>query len=445
MNIFILHRDFRIHDNKGLIALSKEEKEIYLIFILTNEQIKNNKFFNLKSFQAMIFCLKQLNKIIHVNVLKAENELNAIRNLLNQGMIINKIYTNKDFSPYALERSQQLKNLAKEIGFIYREFHDYMLFAPHEIKKDDGSFYQIFTPYWNAIKTNKFNITISKTPKFQAMKLPNCEDIKHLKTNDFNLPLTREKVEVIVTRLSKDYQNQRDKIDLIKNSTSNISIAIKYGIVSIREVHFWAIQRFGYFDNSFSRQLIWRDFFYQATYNAMIEKKWKFGTNWIEKMNDIIWDNNIENFKKWRKGETGIPLIDAGMNELNNHGTMHNRVRMVCGSYLVKNLNIDWRWGEKYFAQKLIDYDPIVNQCSWQWVAGTGFDAQQYIRIFNPYLQQIKYDPNFIYINNFLSRTKNIEEIIDFKKSVQEAKKRYQNLKSNIQIYNIKNNKSQKK
>lgn len=430
MNIFILHRDFRIHDNKGLIALAKEEKEIYLVFILTNEQTNNNKFFNLKSFQAMIFCLKQLSKIVHINVLKAENELSAISNLLNQGIIINKIYTNKDFSPYALQRSHQLKKLSQAIGFIYREFDDYLLFAPHQIKKDDGSFYQIFTPYWNAVKTNKFNIKISSLAKFRAMKLANCEDISEMIADDFGLPLTREKVAIIVTRLTKDYQIRRDKIDLIKNSTSHISTAIKYGVVSIREVHFWAVERFGYFDNSFSRQLMWRDFFYQATYNAMLEKKWKFGTNWIKKMDNIVWDNNIENFKKWTQGETGIALIDAGINELNNYGTMHNRLRMICGSYLVKNLNIDWRWGEKYFAQKLIDYDPIVNQCSWQWVAGTGFDAQQYIRIFNPHLQQKKYDPNFIYINHFLSRTKNIEEIIDFKTSVNEAKKRYQNLNS---------------
>lgn len=429
MNIFIFHRDFRIEDNRGLIALAKEEKEIYLVFILTTDQIENNHLFNSRSFAAMIFCLQQLRKKVHVNFLKAENELQAIKNLIAQGAVINKIYTNKDFSPYALQRSAQLNSFAQENNIIYREFYDYMLFASHEVKKPDDSFYQVFTPYWNQIRFKPYTKQVLTTPRFKAMKLKDNIDINKIKSNDFNLPLTRTKVEIAVTRLSKSYPTRRNDLALYENGTSHISTAIKFGIVSIREVHTWAIQRWGHFDNPFSRQLIWRDFFYQATYNALLEKKWTFSDNWLKKMDSMPWDNNHEKFLKWTQGQTGVPLVDAGMHELNNYGTMHNRVRMICGSYLVKNLNIDWRWGEQYFAQKLIDYDPIVNQCSWQWVAGTGFDAQPFIRIFNPYLQQTKFDPNLIYIHHFLPKPEATSEIVDFKTSYQEAKKRYYNLK----------------
>lgn len=427
MNIFIFHRDFRIEDNRGLIALAKEHKDIYLLFVFTTDQIDNNEYFCQKSFEAMIFCLKELNKKVHINFLNEKNELEAIKKIINNNIKINKVYTNKDFSPYALQRSRAIKKYAEEVGFIYREFYDYMLFAPHQIKKPDGGFYQIFSWYWKAIQTKSIP-EIVVTPKFNALRMPGIIDINKYKSDSFNLPLTKEQVELAITRLPKDYNNLRNEISLIDKGTSQISTAIKYGVVSIRQAHKWAYERFKFFNNSFSRQLLWRDFFYQATYFGQLQNNWKFGENWNKKMDKLSWNNNISHFEKWKNGETGVLLVDAGMKQLNDFGMMHNRVRMICASYLVKNLNIDWRLGEKYFATKLIDYDLIINHCSWQWVAGTGFDAQPYIRIFNPSLQQQKFDREFKYINHFLKRDIKIDEIVDYKESVQKAKKRFSDL-----------------
>lgn len=429
MNILIFHRDFRIEDNSGLIALAKEEKNIYLLFIFTDIQTKNNPYYSDKSFQAMIYCLKQLSNKIHINFLTGFDEVSVIKQLIKANHKINKIYTNKDYTPFAINRSKQIQSLASEENFIYREFSDYLLFDIDQVQKNDHPpFYQVFTPYWNRVKVKPFPSVDTNIVKFNPMKLNNTINISYFQYNDFNLPLTREKVKQAIFNLPSNYKILRDMLDQ-NNATSHLSCAIKFGIVSIRQIHLWTIKRFKIIDNDFTRQLIWKDFFYQAVYNGQIYKQWKFGQNWNRKMNNMKWVNNEQLFEKWKNGQTGVDIVDSAMNELNNYGTMHNRCRLITASYLVKNLNIDWKKGEQYFAQKLIDYDPIVNHCSWQWVAGTGFDAQPFIRIFNPYIQEKKFDPNRIYINKYLKRNCPIEPIVDYATSVKEAKARYMNLK----------------
>lgn len=428
MNLFIFHRDFRLTDNTALNTLAQEEQDLYLLFIFTEDQIEKSSYFSERSFATLIFCLQQLAKKVTINCLKASNEWTAIAQLIKDGHQIKKVYTNKDYSPYALVRSHKMAALALQLGFIYREFQDYLLFSPTEITKDDGTFFRVFTPYWNKIRKKQMIPTVnSKQSYFKAQKLPNTIDLNQFIGNHFNLPLTRLQVAKAIQQLPNDYEAQRNEI-ANDHGTSRISSALKYGVISIREAHWLGWKRFQTFDNPFNRQLIWRDFFYQVTYNTQKSKKWRFSENWNAKFNNLKWDNNILFFEKWKTGQTGVPLVDAGMNELNHFGTMHNRVRMICSSYLVKNLNIDWHWGEKYFAQQLIDYDPIINQCSWQWVAGSGFDAQPFIRIFNPYLQQVKFDPNHNYINKYLNRTKPIPGLIDYQQSVKTAKQRYQQL-----------------
>ncbi|AGM26124.1 putative deoxyribodipyrimidine photolyase protein [Spiroplasma syrphidicola EA-1] len=424
MNIFIFHRDFRIEDNLGLAQLAKEEKEIYLLFILTKVQTKNNNYFSPRSFDALVYCLKQLNEKIHINIIQSETEATAIKGLLDQGNKINKIYTNLDYSPFAINRSKQMRELAKLNNFIYREFNDYSLVAPETIKTSQNSYYTVFTPFWNKLKLTFNNNDIPRYPvnQFFAEKVKASDllfDITNLPSNDFNLPLTPEQVKKAIDSLDQDYQNQRDLLYLT-NGTANISTALKFGVVSIRQCYLWSIEKFGNFDNPFARQLAWRDFYYQATFNAQLYQQWNFSDNWNKKMT-IKWTNNSDWFEKWKKGETGFALVDAGMKQLNTTGIMHNRARMVCASFLVKNLQIDWRKGEQYFAQQLIDYDPIINQCSWQWVAGTGFDAQPFFRIFNPELQQKKFDPQLIYCDKFLDNHDLVEKIIDYKDSTKKA------------------------
>ncbi|AGM25067.1 cryptochrome/photolyase family protein [Spiroplasma chrysopicola] len=431
MNIFIFHRDFRIEDNFGLAQLASEEKEIYLLFIFTKVQTKDNNYFSPRSFAALVYCLKQLQQKIHINILQSETETAAIKILIDEGQKINKIYTNRDYSPFAINRSKQMRELAKQYNFIYREFNDYSLVAPETIKTSQNSYYTVFTPFWNKLKLTFSNIAIAtyKVSPFLGQKLKTSDllfDITSLPANNFNLPLTPEQVKKAIDSLEQEYQNQRDLLYLI-NGTANISTALKFGVVSMRQCYLWSIEKFGNFDNPFARQLAWRDFYYQATFNAQLYQQWTFSENWNKNMT-IKWTNNPDWFEKWKNGKTGFALVDAGMKQLKATGLMHNRARMVCASFLVKNLQIDWRKGEQYFAQQLIDYDPIINQCSWQWVAGTGFDAQPFFRIFNPELQQKKFDPQFIYCDKFLNNHEQIEKIIDYKTSTKKA----------LEIYHVK-------
>ncbi|ALA97676.1 deoxyribodipyrimidine photolyase [Spiroplasma kunkelii CR2-3x] len=424
MNIFIFHRDFRIEDNLGLAQLANEEDKIYLLFIFTKEQIKANNYFSPRSFQAMVHCLKQLRKKVHVNFLKSENEQTGIKFLLDQGYKINKIYTNRDYTPFALNRSKAMRQLSKDYNFIYREFDDYVLIEPLTIKTTQNGYYTVFTPFWNKLKGhfNDNKIVTYKVKSFLPQQLKNLEilqDITNVKSSDFNLPLVAEKIKTAIFQLDQNYHQTRDFVDL-ETSTAKISTALKFGVISIRQCYLWSIEKFCVFDNAFARQLAWRDFYYQVTYNAQLHQQWSFSENWNKKITiDCI--NNPEWLQKWQNGETGYDFIDAGMKELKETGLLHNRARMVCASFLVKNLQIDWRKGEQYFAQQLIDYDPIINQCSWQWAAGTGFDAQPFFRIFNPELQQKKYDPTAKYCNKFLKNRPTINKIVDYKMSVKKA------------------------
>lgn len=425
MNIFIFHRDFRLEDNLGLIALREETERITLIFVMTNLQSKpqNNEYFSPRAFQAMIYCLKRLNQKKHINILQAKDESSAIKNLIKQGHKINKIYTNKDLSPFAWKRSLQMFALAKKHHFIYREFDDYLLNNYDKIKTEDGKFYQIFTPYFNKVIKQQKKIKITKLCDFNAQKLSEnlTIDLNNFKDNDFSLPLTIKEVKQQIKNLPVAYEIERN---ILSNDqgTSHLSAAIKFGVVSIRQIHLWSWEKFQTFNNSFTRQLLWRDFFYQVTFNAFLQNKWKFGENWVKKMNALPWEKNNYLLEKWKKGQTGFPIVDSAMRELNDFGTMHNRARLIAASFLVKNCLVNWKEGEKYFAQKLIDYDPVVNQCSWQWVAGTGFDAQIFVRIFNPELQQKKFDKHFRYINRYLTiEEQKIPPVIDYQKSVKKA------------------------
>ncbi|WP_348735098.1 FAD-binding domain-containing protein [Spiroplasma endosymbiont of Ammophila pubescens] len=251
-----------------------------------------------------------------------------------------------------------MRQLSKEYNFIYREFDDYVLIEPWTIKTTQNGYYTVFTPFWNKLKEhfNVNKIVLYKVKSFSPQQLKNLEilqDITNVKSSDFNLPLVSEKVKTTIFQLDQNYHQTRDFVDL-ETSTAKISTALKFGIISIRQCYLWSIEKFGVFDNAFARQLAW-----QVTYNAQLHQQWSFSENWNKKIT-IDWTNNLEWLQKWQNGETGYDFIDAGMKELKETGLLHNRARMVCASFLVKNLKIDWRKGEQYFTQQLIDYDPII-------------------------------------------------------------------------------------
>ena len=275
---------------------------------------------------------------------------------------------------------------------------DILLNEPEQAVKIDKTPYKVFTAFYNHAR--QFPVALP-----QALDKRNFLSADSGFTIDqLGLPKAepaikggRNQALAILDRLSDcaDYQNTRDFPAL--DATSKLSAHLKFGTCSVREVYYAILERLGS-EHPLLRQLYWRDFFTHIAYHF----PQVFGRAFLEKFANLHWDNNPDYFQAWCDGKTGFPIVDAGMRELNATGFMHNRVRMITASFLVKDLHIDWRWGERYFAQHLVDYDPCVNNGNWQWAASTGCDAQPYFRIFNPWLQQLKFDQDCRYIYRWL-------------------------------------------
>lgn len=377
MSIFIFRRDLRKYDNTGLIHCCEENDIVYPIFIFTPEQIKNNKYKSNNSVQFMIECLKDLNESINnkLNIFYG-NYIDVLNEIIGSKKI--KIYTNTDYTPYATKRDYELtKNFDTNI------YHDICLHEPNTIKNQNNLTYQKFTPYYNKVISMKI-----KNPKMKEY-----DNFYKLKKNKYSI--TWNDLENFYSNNENNYyKGGREKaLNKIKQklNPSEMSAYIKYGCMSIREVY----HKFKWNDNLI-KQLIWRDFYYDVEYNNID----RFGLPLKEKYEKIKWSEDLTTFKKWCTGTTGFPIIDAHMRFLNRTGFMTNRGRLIVASFLIKNLFHNWTLGEKYFAQKLIDYDPFVNQGNWKWVAGCGTDSQPYYRIFNPWLQSKKYDKNCNFIKS---------------------------------------------
>jgi deoxyribodipyrimidine photo-lyase len=309
---------------------------------------------------------------------------------------IKSVYTNHDYEPYARERDQEIEKLLNAAGVAFKTFKDQCVFEKSEIKKDNGEPYTVFTPYSRKWK--------SKLTSFYYKSYPVKKYFKNFLKRDFVPLIPLEKLGftttdlVVKTKIEasdlllRKYKEQRDYPAL--NGTSRLSMHLRFGTVSIRELVAKSLP----LSETWLNELIWRDFYMMIL--------WHFphvATNAFKKDYDHIeWRKNEAEFEKWCKGETGFPMVDAGMRELNATGFMHNRVRMIVSSFLVKDLLIDWRWGEAYFAKKLNDFDLSANNGGWQWAAGSGCDAAPYFRIFNPAEQQKKFDPDLHYIRKWI-------------------------------------------
>ncbi|MCF6403942.1 DNA photolyase family protein [Chitinophaga filiformis] len=308
---------------------------------------------------------------------------------------VQEVFTNIDYEPYAVKRDTDIAKRLKEKGIGFHQYKDQVIFDRDEILKDNGEPYTVFTPYSKKWKTllNDYSLQAYPTEKYfgnffkqKVKKVPSLRAIGFV-AGDRGFPSMRVKDSVI-----KNYDKTRDLPGV--EGTTHIGLHLRFGTISIREL----ADRANQLNETFLGELIWRDFFQMIL--------WHFphvvGHSFRREYDNIQWRNNEREFQQWCDGQTGYPIVDAGMRELNATGFMHNRVRMITASFLTKHLLIDWRWGEAYFAKKLLDYDLAANNGNWQWAAGCGCDAAPYFRVFNPTLQTQRFDPSFEYIRKWV-------------------------------------------
>jgi deoxyribodipyrimidine photo-lyase len=398
VTIFWYRRDLRIEDNHGLFEALVKNKNVLPIFIFDHTIL--NKLSN-KEDKRVDFIYQALQNlqekfIEHGSSLYVfnQNPIDAFKDLIGQ-FNIQSVYTNHDYEPYAIKRDHQISDFLKEQGIEFKSYKDQVIFEKNEILKSDQSPYTIFTPYskpWKE-KLHKEGIPIYPSEnqlenllKIDPIKFPGWDDIGFKKTG-----ITIGQPNGL-TKIIQDYHLTRNIPGI--NGTSRLSVHLRFGTVSIRKLVKIALQ----LNEQWLNELIWREFFMQILFHfpRVVENSFK------TKYDSIEWRNNEKEFEAWCKGETGYPIVDAGMRELNETGLMHNRVRMIVASFLTKHLLIDWRWGEAYFSEKLLDYDLSANNGNWQWAAGTGCDSAPYFRIFNPYEQVKKFDPKLDYIRTWI-------------------------------------------
>ena len=411
MVIFWFRRDLRIDDNHALFRALKSGFDVLPIFIfdtdITNKLNKNDHRLNYinKVINELNDKLLAKKKKIYTYSGKPKD---VIKKLIKK-LKIKEIYINKDYEPYAHERDNEIKKICEENNVTYNSFKDHVIFEKDEIVKTDGTPYVVYTPYskkW----IEKYNSTQPKTYNSEKY-LENLVDFNTIEIDNIK-KIIKEKI-----ILPENYTLNNDIIDKYENtrnfpaldSTSRIGVNLRFGTVSIRKIVRKSSSRL---NNTYLKELIWREFFIQILWHFPHTTKRSFK----DKYERIEWRNDMEDFKLWCDGKTGYPIVDAGMNQLNETGFMHNRLRMVVGSFLCKHLLIDWRLGEKYFADKLFDYEQASNVGNWQWVAGCGVDAAPYFRIFNPESQQKKFDKDLLYIKKWIP---NFEENNYIKKIVE--------------------------
>jgi deoxyribodipyrimidine photo-lyase len=411
--LFIFRRDLRLDDNTGLIKALQQSEKVIPCFIFNPQQVSDkNKYKSNNAIQFMIESLIDLDQQLKKQKSKLhlfhDIPTSVVEKLIKQENI-DAVFVNHDYTPYSIDRDKHMQLICKKNNVAYNSYDDVLLNAPDAVKKNDGSAYSIFTAFLKKAITVNVAIPQRNTYDNYYNRPINGEITASLYTKLYtpnkNIALHggRAEAKKILKKLQdfKNYTRERDIPSL--NKTTHLSAHLKFGTCSIREAHAAIAERLGQY-HPLIRQLYWRDFFTHIAFHF----PHVFGSAFHKKFNTIHWSNNKKLFNAWCNGKTGFPLVDAGMRQLNATGFMHNRLRMVVASFLTKDLHIDWRWGEHYFATKLVDYDPSVNNGNWQWAASTGCDAQPYFRIFNPWLQQKKFDRDCLYIKQWVPELKNL-------------------------------------
>lgn len=397
VSIFWFRRDLRLYDNTALYQALRQRTNVMPIFIfdrtiLDKLPAKQDKrvCFIYDQLAILNEQLKQYGSTISVFYGYPEQVFTN----LTEKYSVEAIYTNEDYEPAAIERDKVINTFALQNNISFHSYKDIVIWAKDEVVKEDNSPYTVFTPYSKKWKEKLSNSPFSIQRKLNTTNFikKNAEPLPSLATIGFD----RCKYELPNVKIDSAkiirYNKTRDFPAI--DSTSKLSVHLRFGTISIRQLY----ENTHSLNATFINELIWREFYQQILWHFPHTAKNSFKKEY----DNIEWENNEKHFNLWCEGKTGYPFVDAGMRQLNETGWMHNRVRMIVASFLTKHLLIDWRWGEAYFAQKLMDYDMAANVGGWQWAAGCGTDAAPYFRVFNPILQQEKFDKDNTYIQRWI-------------------------------------------
>ncbi|MFY7810130.1 MAG: cryptochrome/photolyase family protein [Flavobacterium sp.] len=397
MTIFWFRRDLRLEDNTALYHALKNNKDILPIFIFDNliiEKLEKNDARITFIYSQISLINEQLNSIGKKIAIFKGKPLDIFQELIKNHTIKN-VYCNHDYEKYAIERDLSIQLFLKKNNIDFYTYKDQVIFEKSEIVKNDNNPYLVYTPYSNKwkLKLQESKIVLLPSQDFLSKITNHLYNFKTLDELGFQKSTITIKPFILNNQLIENYEDKRNFPAL--DSTSYLGIYLRFGTISIRHLVLYANQ---FKEKTFLNELIWREFFMQILYHFPYTATQCFKPDY----DAIKWQNNETLFQKWCDGKTGYPLVDAGMRELNSTGFMHNRVRMVVASFLCKDLLIDWKWGEAYFAQKLLDYELSSNVGNWQWAAGCGVDAAPYFRIFNPEEQLKKFDKDKIYCKKWI-------------------------------------------
>ena len=398
ITLFWFRRDLRLHDNTGINKALMEKENILPLFIFDRhilDELNNRR-------DARIHFIYQT-----INHIKKELEAKGSSLLIRYGFpveifkdLINEypveaVYTNHDYEPYARERDKQVETILKQQHIEFKTYKDQVIFEKEDVLKKDGKPYTVYSPFGRRWMEHFSEDMLAEQPsEKQLNKFHKSDPFPGISLKDMGFK--ESEVEIPSSHFPKEiienYHSTRNQP--AKNGTSRLGIHLRFGTISIRRLVEQALA----LNKTYLNELIWREFFMMILWHfpKVVDHSFKPAYDFIE------WRNDENDFEAWCSGQTGYPIVDAGMRELNKTGYMHNRVRMITAGFLTKHLLIDWRWGERYFAEKLLDYELSSNNGGWQWAAGSGCDAAPYFRVFNPELQTKKFDPDLKYIRKWV-------------------------------------------
>lgn len=398
LTIFWFRRDLRIEDNAGLYYALKENRNVIPLFIFDTDiidKLPSKQDPRLEFIHQEITSIKhQLEKIGSSLWIKHGKPLEIFQDIIGN-QTIKAVYANHDYEPYSIHRDEQINKLLTANHISFNTFKDQVIFEKSEVTKKDGKPYTVFTPFsrawmkeFNQVQIPKYDISDLRKNFHQAQPLAEIS-LDTMGFAETEVPIPPKAINEDIIENYHDLRNYP-----AKNGTSRLGMHLRFGTISVRDLVLKAAKT----NQTYLNELIWREFYMMILWNFphVVDHAFKPAYDFIE------WRNDEKEFRAWCEGKTGYPIVDAGMRELNTTGYMHNRVRMITASFLTKHLLVDWRWGEKYFGDKLLDYELSSNNGGWQWAAGSGCDAAPYFRVFNPELQTKKFDPNLKYIRSWV-------------------------------------------